>query len=178
MGIDEELLQQYHRALEELINGNPDVYKAMWSERDDVTLANPFGPVARGRAAVEDRLERAASNYTDGGSWAATRSRSTRRPTLPTSWRSSGSPPELVDRACAAEFMKGAKRQGEPREGTAAASGVAAAALAEDENPFRRAVAEAALLGARVREHERFAGAVDGAVPRPTTTHARTRPRP
>jgi hypothetical protein len=30
-----------------------------------VTLANPFGPVARGRAAVEKRLDAAAANYTD-----------------------------------------------------------------------------------------------------------------
>jgi ketosteroid isomerase-like protein len=64
--LDEQLLENYHRALGELINGNPDVYKSMLSQREDVTLANPFGPVARGRAAVEERLERAASNYTDG----------------------------------------------------------------------------------------------------------------
>ena len=64
--LNEQLLEEYHRALGELINGNPDVYKSMLSQREDVTLANPFGPVARGRAAVEDRLERAASNYTDG----------------------------------------------------------------------------------------------------------------
>jgi ketosteroid isomerase-like protein len=64
--LDDELLKEYHRALGELINGNPDVYKAMFSQREDVTLGNPFGPVARGRAAVEERLERAASNYTDG----------------------------------------------------------------------------------------------------------------
>jgi ketosteroid isomerase-like protein len=31
-----------------------------------VTLGNPFGPFARGRSAVEHRLERAASNYRDG----------------------------------------------------------------------------------------------------------------
>jgi ketosteroid isomerase-like protein len=65
-GLDEQLLEQYHRALGEIINGKPDGYKAMLSQRDDVTLANPFGPVARGRAAVEERLERAAANYTDG----------------------------------------------------------------------------------------------------------------
>jgi ketosteroid isomerase-like protein len=64
--LDEQLLEEYHRALGEIINGNPDVFKSMLSQREDVTLANPFGPVARGRAAVEDRLERAASNYTDG----------------------------------------------------------------------------------------------------------------
>jgi ketosteroid isomerase-like protein len=64
--LDEQLLERYHRALGELIKGNPDVYRSMLSRRDDVTLANPFGPVARGWAEVEERLERAASNYTDG----------------------------------------------------------------------------------------------------------------
>jgi ketosteroid isomerase-like protein len=64
--LNEELLEEYHRALGEIIKGNPDVYKAMISQRDDVTLGNPFGPFARGRAAVEKRLEGAASNYRDG----------------------------------------------------------------------------------------------------------------
>ena len=64
--LDEGLLEEYHRALFELINGNPDVYKSMLSLEEDVTLANPFGPVARGRTEVEKRLEGAASNYTDG----------------------------------------------------------------------------------------------------------------
>jgi hypothetical protein len=64
--LDEQLLEKYHRALGELINGNPGVYKSMLSRREDVTLANPFGPVALGPVAVEERLERAASNYTDG----------------------------------------------------------------------------------------------------------------
>jgi ketosteroid isomerase-like protein len=64
--LDEKLLEEYHRALGELINGNPDVYKSMISRRVDVTLANPFGPVARGWTAVEERLARAASNYSDG----------------------------------------------------------------------------------------------------------------
>jgi ketosteroid isomerase-like protein len=31
-----------------------------------VTLANPFGPIARGWAEVEPTMERAASNYRDG----------------------------------------------------------------------------------------------------------------
>jgi hypothetical protein len=60
--LDEKLLEKYHRALGELINGNPDVYKSMFSQREDVSLGNPFGPFA----AVEQRLERAASNYRDG----------------------------------------------------------------------------------------------------------------
>jgi hypothetical protein len=30
--LDEQLLERYHRALGELINGNPDVYKSMFSD--------------------------------------------------------------------------------------------------------------------------------------------------
>ena len=63
---DEPLLERYHEALGAIINGDPGGYKAMMSKREDVTLANPFGPVARGQAAVEDRLARAAMNYADG----------------------------------------------------------------------------------------------------------------
>jgi ketosteroid isomerase-like protein len=62
----EALIEPYHGALGAIINGNPAVYKDMLSTRDDVTLANPFGGVARGRAEVEARLDRAAANYRDG----------------------------------------------------------------------------------------------------------------
>jgi ketosteroid isomerase-like protein len=59
-------LEEYHRAGLEITNGNPDVYKTLYSRRDDVTLANPFGPPARGWSAVSATLDRAAENYRDG----------------------------------------------------------------------------------------------------------------
>jgi ketosteroid isomerase-like protein len=59
-------LEEYHRAGLEITNGNPDVYKALYSRRDDVTLANPFGPPARGWSEVSATLERAADNYRHG----------------------------------------------------------------------------------------------------------------
>jgi ketosteroid isomerase-like protein len=59
-------LKEYHRAGLEITNGNPDVYKTLYSRRDDVTLANPFGPPARGWSDVSATLDRAASNYHDG----------------------------------------------------------------------------------------------------------------
>lgn len=59
-------LEEYHRAGQEITNGNPDVYKDLYSRRDDVTLANPFGPPARGWSDVSARLDRAAENYRDG----------------------------------------------------------------------------------------------------------------
>ena len=62
----DETVERSHRALGEIVKGNPEGYKTMYSRRDDVSLANPFGGVARGRAEVEERLDRAASNFRDG----------------------------------------------------------------------------------------------------------------
>ncbi len=59
-------LDEYHRAGVEITNGNPEVYKSLYSRRDDVTLANPFGPPARGWSEVSTTLDRAAKNYRDG----------------------------------------------------------------------------------------------------------------
>jgi ketosteroid isomerase-like protein len=59
-------LEEYHRAGREITNGNPDVYKSLYSRRDDVTLANPFGPPVRGWSEVSAALDRAAANYRDG----------------------------------------------------------------------------------------------------------------
>ena len=59
-------LDEYHRAGHEITNGNPDVYKLLYSRRDDVTLANPFGPPAHGWSNVSATLDRAAENYRDG----------------------------------------------------------------------------------------------------------------
>src|ERR671932_1285280 len=60
------LIEFYHEALRAIINGDSSGYKAMYSETEDITLANPFGGVARGRAEVEERLDRAAANFRDG----------------------------------------------------------------------------------------------------------------
>jgi ketosteroid isomerase-like protein len=62
----DEALEQYHLALDEIMKGSPDGYKGVYSHRDDVTLANPFGPPARGWDEVAKTLERAASHYRDG----------------------------------------------------------------------------------------------------------------
>jgi ketosteroid isomerase-like protein len=62
----DEVLEQYHLALDEIMKGTPDGYKRVYSHRDDVTLANPFGPPVRGWDEVAPTLERAASHYRDG----------------------------------------------------------------------------------------------------------------
>jgi ketosteroid isomerase-like protein len=61
-----EVLEQYHLALDAIMKGSPDGYKKLYSRRDDVTLANPFGPPVRGWDEVAQTLERAASHYRDG----------------------------------------------------------------------------------------------------------------
>jgi ketosteroid isomerase-like protein len=62
----DEVLEQYHLALDEIMKGSAEGYKKLYSRRDDVTLANPFGPPVRGWAEVAKTLERAASHYRDG----------------------------------------------------------------------------------------------------------------
>jgi ketosteroid isomerase-like protein len=64
-------LEEYHRAALEITNGNPEAYKALYSRRDDVTLANPFGPPARGWSEVSATLDRAASKYQGGQDFGA-----------------------------------------------------------------------------------------------------------
>ena len=59
-------LDEYHRAGLQITNGSPDGYKELYSRRDDVTLANPFGPPARGWSDVSKTLDRAAENYRAG----------------------------------------------------------------------------------------------------------------
>ena len=62
----DDLVVEARAALDSITQGNPDGYKALLSEADDITLANPFGGVARGREAVYEQLERAASYFRDG----------------------------------------------------------------------------------------------------------------
>jgi ketosteroid isomerase-like protein len=65
MGLD-DLIERYHRALDEFSRGDPEPVKALYSEVEDVTLANPFGPARRGRRAVVDALDFASGRFSDG----------------------------------------------------------------------------------------------------------------
>lgn len=59
-------LDDYHRANQRIINGDPGGYMALYSHREDVTVANPFGPPVRGWSDVFATIERAATHYEDG----------------------------------------------------------------------------------------------------------------
>jgi ketosteroid isomerase-like protein len=61
-----QVMEQDHRALDAFAKGDPEPKKKLFSRREDVTLANPLGPPARGWKEVEKTLERAASQLREG----------------------------------------------------------------------------------------------------------------
>ena len=62
----DQTIERYHSAVDRFAQGDPEPVKALYSQHDDVTLANPFGPPVRGWASVADRLDYAASRFRDG----------------------------------------------------------------------------------------------------------------
>lgn len=64
----EAAIDASHRPLDAILKGDSSVYASLYSESDDVTLGNPFGPYAHGRARVEVTLAGAVSNYR-AGNW-------------------------------------------------------------------------------------------------------------
>jgi ketosteroid isomerase-like protein len=62
----EEAISESWRALDEILRGNADGYKQLYSRREDISLGNPFGGFGRGLDGVVEQLERAASYYRDG----------------------------------------------------------------------------------------------------------------
>lgn len=62
----EEEVARYHLAVPEITQGNPGAVKELYSRADDVTLANPFGGIAKGWAQVSARLDQAARQFHEG----------------------------------------------------------------------------------------------------------------
>jgi len=62
----DEVIEHYQRALGEYVKGNPEPVKKLLSHREDVTLANPLGPVVRGWEQVAAAGDRAASQVREG----------------------------------------------------------------------------------------------------------------
>ena len=62
----EDVISMYHEAAVEGSKGNAGPIKALYSNREDVTLANPFGSFVGGAAEVSDALDYALSRFSDG----------------------------------------------------------------------------------------------------------------
>ncbi len=61
----DELIEQWQLAAGEFVKGNPEPVKRLRSRREDVTLANPYGPPVRGWEQVAKTIEHAASLRSD-----------------------------------------------------------------------------------------------------------------
>ena len=62
----DEFKARYRRSLEAFIQGDPEPQKSMWSRREDVTLANPLGPPAKGADEVFKATDLAAAALREG----------------------------------------------------------------------------------------------------------------
>lgn len=61
-----QLRDQYRKSVEAFIQGDPNAQKPLWSERDDVTLANPLGPPAKGFERVCQVMDSASALISEG----------------------------------------------------------------------------------------------------------------
>jgi hypothetical protein len=61
-----DIIDQYHKAVDEFSRGDSLPVKMLFSHRDDVTLANPFGPPVRGWTGASEALDFASSRFKDG----------------------------------------------------------------------------------------------------------------
>ncbi len=62
----DKAIERSHAALGAIWKGDSSGYHALFSDADDITLGNPFGPYARGRREVEATVDRAATYFRDG----------------------------------------------------------------------------------------------------------------
>jgi ketosteroid isomerase-like protein len=62
----DDLVVEARAALDSIIRGDPNGYQALYSDAEDITVGSPFGGFGRGREAVYEQLERAASYFRDG----------------------------------------------------------------------------------------------------------------
>src|SRR5215208_539789 len=62
----DQVVEQYHSALGEVVKGDPEPLKLLDSHREEVSLANPFFPPVSGWDKAAQNIERAALRYRDG----------------------------------------------------------------------------------------------------------------
>jgi ketosteroid isomerase-like protein len=61
-----DAIETYRQALPAFLHGAPEPVLALFSRREDVTLANPLGPPHRGPADVEQAIRAAAASFEAG----------------------------------------------------------------------------------------------------------------
>ena len=62
----DRVVDQSHQAVDAFAKGDSEPLKALYSHEADVSIANPFGPPARGWQAAAETIDRAATYYRDG----------------------------------------------------------------------------------------------------------------
>src|SRR5215203_594463 len=62
----ERVIEQCQRALNELLKGDPEPNKAMFSHRKDATILNPIGSLAHGWEQVAETIESGSAQVSDG----------------------------------------------------------------------------------------------------------------
>ncbi|MBA2634241.1 MAG: nuclear transport factor 2 family protein [Chloroflexi bacterium] len=61
-----DVRDRYRRSLEAFIRGDSEPQKQLWSRRNDITLANPLGPPAKGYERVCEVMDIAAAQVREG----------------------------------------------------------------------------------------------------------------
>jgi ketosteroid isomerase-like protein len=62
----DRLIERFRLSMDGFLKGDPEPTKRVFSHKEDVTLANPYGPPARGWDEVAKTIERAAAPFRDG----------------------------------------------------------------------------------------------------------------
>ncbi|HJR88451.1 MAG TPA: nuclear transport factor 2 family protein, partial [Acidimicrobiia bacterium] len=62
----EQAINRSHQAVDAFVTGDPTPLGMLYSRRDDSTLANPFGPPARGWKNIAETMDRAAAGFREG----------------------------------------------------------------------------------------------------------------
>lgn len=62
----DQLIEDSHSAVDAFVRGDPEPLKDLYSRSDDVIIANPFGPPAKGWEQAAETMDRAATNFREG----------------------------------------------------------------------------------------------------------------
>ncbi len=62
----DQIVKQYNVAMSEFFKGNAEHINKIYSNRDDISLAQLSGPFARGRKQVAETASRNATKYSEG----------------------------------------------------------------------------------------------------------------